>query len=134
MSRKRRDFNYAYHCLEKWVIWDSEHNGYPARSPILKFGEAMAFPTESSIPTGVEPFDRDVERANTILAMMNCSSGKSAERARLLKVVTAIRKENESIQVVLDRIDDKINKRDYYEAIEEFDIRLEMLLYGGSLK
>lgn len=129
MSRKRRDFNYAYHCLEKWVIWNSEHNGYPARSPILKFGEAMAFPTESSIPTGVEPFDRDVERANTVLAMMNCSSGKSAERAHLLKVVTAGRKEGESIQSAIDNLGINIDKRAFHDAIEEFDIRLETLIY-----
>ena len=129
MSRKRRDFNYAYYCLEKWVIWNSEHNGYPARSPILKFGEAIAYPTQSSIPTGVEPFDRDVERANAILAMMNCSSGKSAERAHLLKVVTARRKENESIKTAIDRLGIKISERAYYDAIEEFDIRLETIAY-----
>ena len=127
--KKRRDFNYAYYCLEKWVIWNSEHNGYPARSPILKVGEAIAYPTQSSIPTGVESFDRDVERANAILAMMNCSSGKSAERAHLLKVVTARRKENESIQAAIDRLGIKISERAYYDAIEEFDIRLETIAY-----
>lgn len=127
--KKRRDFNYAYHCLEKWVIWNSEHNGYPARSPILKFGEAIAYPTNSSIPTGVEPFDRDVERANTVLAMMGCSRGKSVERAHLLKVVTARRKENESIKAAIDRLGIKISERAYYDAIEEFDIRLETIAY-----
>lgn len=129
MKKKRRDFNYAYHCLEKWVLWNTEHNGFPARSPILKLGEMAAFSSASSIPTGVEANDRDVERANTILAMMNGSSGKSAERAHLLKIVTAGRKEDESIQAVMDRLEIKVDRKLYYDAIEEFDIRLEMLIY-----
>ena len=132
MSRKRRDFNYAYHCLEKWVIWDSEHNGYPARSPILKFGEAIAFPTESSIPTGVEPFDRDVERANTVLAMMNCSSGKSVERAHLLKIITAARVEDETVGDVIKKLNLNIDNRRHSEALEEFAIRLDTLIYKKS--
>lgn len=132
MKKKRRDFNYAYHCLEQWVLWNTEHNGFPARSPILKLGEMVAFSSASSIPTGVESNDRDVERANTILAMMNNSSGKSAERAHLLKVIAIGQQEGESIQAAIDRLEIKINKRDYYEAIEEFDIRLEMLIYKAA--
>lgn len=132
MKKKRRDFNYAYHCLEQWVLWNTEHNGFPARSPILKLGEMPAFSSSSSIPTGVESNDRDVERANTILAMMNNSSGKSAERAHLLKVVTTGRKENESIQAAMDRLDIKVDRKIYYDAIEEFDIRLEMLVYKAA--
>lgn len=129
MKKKRRDFNYAYHCLEQWVLWNTEHNGFPARSPILKLGEMAAFSSASSIPTGVESNDRDVERANTILAMMNNSSGKSAERAHLLKVVTAGRKEDESVMGAIKRLELKVSERAYYDAIEEFDIRLETLIY-----
>lgn len=129
MKKKRRDFNYAYYCLEKWVLWNTEHNGFPARSPILKLGEMEAFSSASSIPTGVESNDRDVERANTILAMMNDSSGKSAERAHLLKIVTAGRKEDESIQAAINRMNLNLDKRAFHDAIEEFDIRLETLIY-----
>ena len=129
MSRKRRCFNYANHCLEKWVIWNTEHNGFPSRSPILKLGELAAFSSASSIPTGVESNDRDVERANTILAMMNNSSGKSAERAHLLKVVTAGRKEDESVHAAMTRLNIRVDRKVYYDALEEFDIRLETIMY-----
>lgn len=129
---KRRDYNYAYHCLEKWAIWNSEHNGYPARSPILKFGEAIAFPTESSIPAGVEPFDRDVERANTVLAMMSCSSRKSVERAHLLKIITAARVEDETVGDVIKKLNLNIDNRRHSEALEEFAIRLDTLIYQKS--
>lgn len=129
MTRKRRDFNYAYYCLEKWVLWNTEHNGFPARSPILKLGEMAAFSSASSIPTGVESNDRDVERANTILAMMNNSSGKSAERAHILKIVIAGQKEDESIQSTMNRLGINLDKRAFHDAIEEFDIRLETLMY-----
>lgn len=129
MTRKRRDFNYAYYCLEKWVLWNTEHNGFPTRSPILKLGEMAAFSSASSIPTGVESNDRDVERANTILAMMNNSSGKSAERAHLLKVVTAGREGDESVMAAISRLELKVSERAYYDAIEEFDIRLETLTH-----
>lgn len=127
MSRKRRCFNYANHCLEKWVIWNTEHNGFPSRSPILKLGEMAAFSSASSIPTGVETNDRDVERANTVLSMMSGSSNKSAERAHLLKVVGVNRQENESVYSTMQRVGITTSERSYYDALEEFDIRLETI-------
>lgn len=124
----RRDYNYANHCLEQWAIWSTEHNGFPSRSPILKFGENPAHIAESSIPTGVEPFNRDVERANLILAMMNDSCNKSAERAHLLKLVAVHREMDESLDEVLGRIGVK-ERRSYYTALDEFTVRLESIVF-----
>ncbi|WP_026878506.1 hypothetical protein WMO13_06635 [Ignatzschineria larvae DSM 13226] len=125
----RRDYNYANYCLEQWVIWNTEHNGFPHRSPLCKLGEMAAHIAESSIPSGVEPFNRDVERANLVLAMMNDSCNKGAERSHLLKVITKNRSDNESIDDVIKKVGIK-NKRDYYEALDEFTVRLETIIYN----
>lgn len=127
----RRDYNYANHCLEQWAIWSTEHNGFPSRSPILKFGENPAHIAESSIPTGVEPFNRDVERANLILAMMNDSCNKSAERAHLLKVVTVSQGASDTVVSILEKL--KVSRDAYYDALEEFTVRLESIIYSKKL-
>lgn len=124
----RRDYNYANYCLEKWVLWNTEHNGFPSRSPILKFGENPAHIAASSIPTGVEPNNREVEYANFVLAVMNGGDGKSPQRAHILKVVVINRSNGETIKELIKRLDMGISERQYYDALEEFAMRLDTVL------
>ena len=130
---KRRDYNYANHCLDVWAIWKLDHNGFPSRSPILKFGENPAHIAQSSIPTGVEPKGLDIERANRVLGIMNISCEKSAMRAWLLKEVAVKRVDDEEIESVLERLEIKFSRRQYFEALEEFTIRLESIVYEQKL-
>lgn len=124
----KRDYSYANYCLEQWVIWNAEHNGFPSRSPILKFGENPAHIAASSIPTGVEPNNRDVERANFVLATMNGSDGRSPQRAHILKVVVSNRSNNETIKELIERLEIGVTERQYYDALEEFTMRLDTIL------
>lgn len=129
MSNKRRDYEYAKICLEAWAFWMMSSNGFSSKSAIARIGEPKNSGNfTSNPPKGAMPINREVEYANTILAIMNNSSSRSAERAHLLKVVTRNQQGNESIKDLFERLQLGAT-RDYSAALEEFTIRLESLVY-----
>ena len=128
--RKRRDFDYANYCLEKWAEWSEDDNGFPARSPTAKYGELKAHRAESSLPTNIEPNSRDIDRAILVLGLMKDSSSKSAEYAEILKKVNRSRCNDESIKQAMERLEVGKGEAVYYMALDEFTMRLEVLIYA----
>lgn len=135
MVKKRMDYEYAKICLEAWGFWMLGDHGFSTRSAIARIGEPKNSGNfTASIPKGLVPKNREVEYANSILAMMNNSSGKSAERAHILKVVTRNQQGGESIANVFKRLNISDNVRVYSSALEEFTFRLEVLMYLDTRK
>lgn len=128
--RKRRDFDYANYCLEKWAEWSEDDNGFPTRSPTAKYGELKAHRSESSLPTNIEPNSRDIDRAILVLGLMKGSSSKSAEYAEILKKVNRSRCNDESIKQAMERLEIGKGEAVYYMALDEFTMRLEVLIYA----
>lgn len=128
--RKRRDFDYANYCLEMWAEWAEDNNGFPSRSPTAKYGELRAHKAESSLPTNIEPNSRDVDRAVLVLGLMKSSSSKSAEYAEILKKVNRSRCNDESIKQAMERLEIGKGEAVYYMALDEFTMRLEVLIFS----
>lgn len=128
--RKRRDFDYANYCLEMWAEWVEDNNGFPNRSPTAKYGELRAHKAESSLPTNIEPNSRDVDRAVLVLGLMKSSSSKSAEYAEILKKINRSRCNDESIKQAMERLEIGKGEAVYYMALDEFTMRLEVLIFS----
>lgn len=121
--------DYARYCLLKWAEWVNDTNGYPERSNIARFQEIPAHRAESSLPSGIEPRNRETEIAIRILNMMLQSSAKSKKNADILKQVNANREQSETIEETIGRIGIKCSNWSYSEALGEFTIRLETILF-----
>lgn len=132
--RKRRDYSYAKICLEAWAFWMIGDHGFSSRSAIARIGEPSSPNFGSSMPNGVLPKDRAVDHANTVLAVMNGSCDSSAERAHILKVITRNQQGGETIAQTFERLGIDQPTRLYHSALEEFAIRLEVLVYGRNRK
>lgn len=130
--RKRRDLEYAKICLEEWAKYMEDTNGFPARSPTAKYGELKAHRAESSLPTNIEPNSREIDRAILVLGIMSDSSSRSMERADALRIIHRNRCNDETIEESMARLG--INKAiSYYsDAIDEFAVRLEMVVYSTN--
>lgn len=121
--------DYAKYCLEMWAEWANDTNGYPSRSNIAKFQEIPAFRSESSLPSGIAPRNRETEITILILNMMSDSCPHSQRNADILKKVNRGIKEGESVKEVIKRLNIQCNQVDYSNAIKEFTIRLETIIY-----
>lgn len=130
--RKRRDLEYAKICLEEWAKYMEDTNGFPSRSPTDKFGELKAHRAESSLPGGIEPNSREVNNAILVLSIMSSSSTGSQERADLLKKVSRNRCNDETVEQVMDRLGIVRVKSYYSNALDEFAMRLETIIYSNN--
>lgn len=130
--RKRRDLEYAKLCLEEWAKYMEDTNGFPSRSPTDKFGELKAHRAESSLPTNIEPNSREIDRAILVLGIMSSSSTGSQERADLLKRVSRNRCNDETVEQVMERLSITRVKSYYSNALDEFAMRLETIIYSNN--
>lgn len=130
--RKRRDLEYAKLCLEEWAKYMEDTNGFPSRSPTDKFGELKAHRAESSLPTNIEPNSREIDRAILVLSIMGSSSTGSQERADLLKKVSRNRCNDETVEQVMERLSITRVKSYYSNALDEFAMRLETIIYSNN--
>ena len=131
--KKRIDFDYANYCLEELAKWSEDDNGFPSRSATAKFGEMRAHRSESSLPTGIEPNSLEVDRALMVLSIMSDSSSKSKARADILKKVSRNACNDETIQQTIDRLGVDRSRTFYFEALDEFAVRLEMFIYSHKI-
>ena len=118
----RVNTKFAYYCIERWCEHNLEHNGFPSRSPILKFGEESAHISASSIPTGVESKCREEEYAMLVFGLMKAKGGVTAGRVDVLKLIIGRRREDETLQEVCERY--SVSLRSYSRALDEFTIIL----------
>ena len=95
--------DYAKYCLQKWAEWANDTNGYPSRSNIAKFQEIPAYRAESSLPSGIEPRDRETEIAILILNMMSNSCPQSQKSADIIKRVNRGMSDGESVKEEIGR-------------------------------
>lgn len=130
--RKRRDLEYAKICLEEWAKYMEDTNGFPSRSPTDKYGELKAHRAESSLPTNIEPNSREIDRAILVLGIMSDSSTGSQERADLLKRVSRNRCNDETVEQVMERLSITRVKSYYSNALDEFAMRLETIIYSNN--
>lgn len=130
--RKRRDLEYAKICLEEWAKYMEDDNGFPSRSPTDKFGELKAHRAESSLPANIEPGSREVNNAILVLSIMSNSSTGSQERADVLKKVSRNRCNDETVEQVMDRLGIIRVKSYYSNALNEFAMRLETIIYSNN--
>ena len=130
--RKRRDLEYAKLCLEEWAKYMEDTNGFPSRSPTDKFGELKAHRAESSLPTNIEPNSREIDHAILVLSIMGSSSTGSQERADLLKKVSRNRCNDETVEQVMERLSITRVKSYYSNALDEFAMRLETIIYSNN--
>lgn len=124
--------DYAKYCLQKWAEWANDVNGYPSRSNIAKFQEIPAHRAESSLPSGIEPKNREAEIAILILNMMGDSCPQSQKSADIIKRVNRGMSDGESVKEAIERLGIQCNQVDYSNAVREFTVRLETLLYRKS--
>lgn len=117
---------FAYYCIERWCEHNLEHNGYPSRSPILKFGEASAHLSMSTIPTGVESKCREEELATAVFGMMKQKGGATAGRVDVLKLIIGTRREDETLQQTCERYG--IALRRYSRALDDFTRMLNKII------
>ena len=132
--RKRRDLEDAKICLEEWAKYMEDTNGFPSRSPTDKFGELKAHRAESSLPTNIEPNNRTIEHAMLVLAIMSDSSSRSKGRADVLKSVSRSICNDESIEQAMERLGIEKAKSYYFDALDEFAMRLEVVTYGTNVE
>lgn len=81
------------------------------------------------MPIGVSPRERTVDHANRVFGAMNASCEQSVERANLLKLVIRQRQGGETIKALLERLNLAKRRHQYHKAMEEFSIRLEVIVY-----
>lgn len=125
---KNCDVNYAEYCIERWARWALDDNGFPATSPVAKLGDSGGGKGgHSQVPHGVEITCMDVVNTIQVFKLMIDSSEKSAKRAHLLRSISLGRVEGESISRAMKRMGLGSRRADYYAAIEEFSIRLDMM-------
>lgn len=124
--------DYAKYCLQKWAEWANDTNGYPSRSNIAKFQEIPAHRAESSLPSGIEPKNREAEITILILNMMGNSCPKSQKSADIIKRVNRGMSDGESAKEAIERLKIQCNQVDYSNAVREFTVRLETLLHSKS--
>lgn len=129
MKQKRQDVEYAKICLEEWAKWVTDTNGFPVESPTAKLGAIeKTSKINTTLPVGVEPPNKDVDRAIFVFQAMVGSSSKSTHRAHILRVMSIGRVGDETIEEAMKRMNIG-GKNAYDRALEEFAIRLEMIKF-----
>ena len=125
--------NYALYCIEQWILWRYDASGgYAKSSPIVNIDRPRAFNDGQALPRGVIPANREAELANTTLTIMRGSRASVRESAEVLKLVVGSRQNNASIEATCRHLG--VNSRKYFEAIKEFTIMLEAVIYCRGQK
>lgn len=127
MMGRQNHLNYANYVLEEWARWMLSADGFSPVSSIAKLGEISNYCNGGSLPNGVELPCREVSKAINVFSFMEESSPKSAKRSMLLRSTYLGRVENESVFETMSRLNLTSRRADYYDSLEEFNIRLEMI-------
>lgn len=123
MQRQRE---LAIYALEAWAFWSLSDEGYAPTSVIDRIGDSHSGGGESKSapPRGVE-LPQDVANVIYVFHKMMATE-EGAKKCHLIRSLYLQRKPKESIAQFFKRT--KMgNPREYYEALREFAVRLDML-------